>query len=81
MDWIIVKHAGDNSKFFYFEDDPKMGCHESYSAYFTPTGKTIAKQKYDDYEEAQQDCALLNTVNPVGDYAVCPVIEGEKNGH
>ena len=70
--FIIVKHAKCWHE--YFEQDPALGCHPSYSAHTTYSGKELGvKSSYDNEEEAKVDCEKLNQSNPSGCYGVCPV--------
>lgn len=77
MQYIIVKHAGDTWN-HYFNEDPHVGngVHVSHSVAFTHTGKQLNIQEtYQDKDIADKDCVLLNKRNPIGDYAVCRLLE------
>lgn len=76
MQYIIVKHGGSSWN-HYFMEDPKEGTvHPSYSTHDSHTGMDLAiKPSYEDFDEAQQDCERMNKENPVGDYAVCKLME------
>ena len=74
--YVIVKHAACWEH--YYVDDPNKGVLESHSCHDTPTGLQLGiKPVYSVLAEAEIDAKNLNTVNPVGCYAVCPVIEKE----
>ena len=78
MKVIIVKHAQDCVWNFYFNEDPKLGAHIGYSTYNTPTGEEFGVKKvYEAHErnQAELDLEALNKANPVGAYALCPLIE------
>ena len=76
MVYIIVKNAG-NSWNYYFLEDPKEGSvHPSYSSHDSYTGVNLdIKPSYEDFDEAQRDCERMNKENPVGDYAVCKLMD------
>lgn len=78
MKYVIVKYAQDSVWGHYFLDDPKQGVHLSHSAFDTPTGKDCnVKLSYESYEQEQalRDLENINAANPVGSYALCPLIE------
>lgn len=73
--YVIVKHAG-HSWSMYYESDPKLGVHISYSAHSTHTGSVVGIQdSYDSEEEGTEDLRKMLIANPVGDYAICKVLE------
>ncbi len=77
MKYIIVKHAG-NTWEHYFNEDPKSGngVHISHSAAYTHTGRQLNIQEtYLNKDEVDTHCKLINERNPVGDYAVCRLLE------
>lgn len=70
--FVIVKHAKCWHE--YFEQDPSLGCHPSYSSHTTHSGKELSiKPSYDSEDEARMDCEKLNQPNPSGGYGVCPI--------
>ena len=78
MKYVIVKYAQDCVWNFHFNEDPKLGAHISYSVFNSPTGKECGvKQVYEAHErdQAELDLEALNKANPVGTYALCPLIE------
>lgn len=77
MLFIIVKNAGVISWRHYFLEDPKAGpVHPTYSCHETYTGKELGiKPSYEDFIEAEAHCKKLNEVNPVGDYAICQLMQ------
>jgi len=75
MSYIIVKHAADGAWESHFEDDPKIGCHVSYSAHSTYAGKQCGlRRSYATLEFATWDLMRILDRNPCGNYDICPVI-------
>lgn len=74
--FTIVKQASNINWEYYFSIDPKIsGVHESHSAFYTHTGKTIlTKSVYDSSSELIKLLQILNSINPSGNYEICPVI-------
>lgn len=72
--FVVVKHAKHlwQSK---WEEDPKItGVHISHSAAHTFTGNEAGcEESYTDVVAAEAMAVKLNSVNPCGDYAVCPL--------
>ena len=75
MNYMVVKHAEDGMWEYHFDLNPKEGCHESYSSFYTHSGKNVVQRIYNDRELAERDCKVMNETNPCGCYAVCPVLE------
>lgn len=76
IQYIIVKHAGSSWK-AHFDKDPKISpVHLGYSAAYSYSGKSAGvKLSYFNPAKAQADCKKLNASNPVGDYAVCVLLD------
>lgn len=80
--FTIVKHAAKSVWHAYYETDPKQGVLLSHSSHKTYTGQQIGvKESYTDEVQARKDCQAMNIANPVGGYAVCPIINGSSNGN
>jgi len=75
MSYIIVKNAADGAWEYSFWGDPKVGCHPSYSAHCTYTGKQCdIRSSYTTLEDAVEDLKKILDANPCGNYDVCRVI-------
>ena len=75
MSFDIVKHAISDTQKYYFKTDPQLGVVASYSCHDTFSGRQSSiKERYENLDEAEKDCVKINTANPVGTYAVCPLI-------
>lgn len=75
MLYTIVKHAAESVWPTYYTGDPSQGVLPSHSCHKTHSALQIGvKESYTDLEEAQEDCRKLNVANPVGAYAVCPIL-------
>ena len=75
MHYTIVKHAKDSYWDHYYDSDPKDGVLPSHSCHTTFTAITAGvKESYTDIAAARVDCETLNTANPSGGYAVCPIL-------
>lgn len=78
--YAVVKHAGRHWDFYFVEDPKQTGVDISYSAGYTFSGSnTGCKPSYTCRQEAQAACDKLNAINPVGDYAVCPVLDASSD--
>jgi len=76
MSYTIVKHAGSTWGEYFSEDPKEDVVHPSYSCHKTYTAEKFSvKQVYENHSEATEDCKRLNEDNPVGDYAVCKLME------
>lgn len=72
MSYIIVKNAGPSWEHYFLEDPKLDAVHPSYSCHESFTAMTLEiKPKYEDFEEAKEDCKKLNKANPIGDYDIC----------
>ena len=78
-EFMVVKNAG-NDWASRWHEDPKLGKqHVTHSAAFTHTGNMVDCQvTYSTFEEAGEMALQLNKRNPCGDYAVCTVLEEDK---
>lgn len=73
--FTIVKHASATHWEYFFTENPVDGVGIFCSAHNTESGKLIGLQEqYADLQEAEADCLKMNTHNPSGGYAVCPVV-------
>ena len=78
MKTIIVKYAQDYVWNFYFNEDPKLGVHIGYTAYYSTAGRRCnIKLFYEAHEQdqAKRDLEALHKINPDDAYALCPLIE------
>lgn len=74
--YVIVKYAAETAWEWHHNDDPKEGARLEDSCHSTYTGKEEGVlPEYLSRVLADIDCWRLNTVNPSGWYAVCPVKE------
>jgi hypothetical protein len=76
MKFVIVKYASE-WKLHRWGEDPRIhGAYIEASCFDTFTGRGLQIQEfYHSKAIAEQDCLQLNSVNPVGAYAVCPLKE------
>lgn len=74
--FIIVKYAQDGAWEHYWEEDPKeSGIHPWASAHLSYSGQAVGlKPSYESVEAAQTDLNAINSCNPVGQYALCPIV-------
>lgn len=72
MNYVIVKNAQDVVWKHYFDSDPNLGVHKSYSAHDTFTGQQCnILGSYVTKDKAQEDCKKMLDMNPCGYYDVC----------
>lgn len=73
--FTIVKHAGKTWE-KYWRYDPKLGTSIEINYTLSSIEKICnIKESYKDLNEAKKACELINKVNPIGDYAICPIID------
>lgn len=74
--FVVVKHAGPTWH-HYWVANPKDGVCYCNSAHESFTGKeSLLEPHYDDWDKANTAAQGANIINPVGDYAACPVEAG-----
>ena len=72
--YTIVKYAGRVSWEFHFVTNPKFGVSKDQSAHSSFSGKAAGlKESYPTFDSALNDLNRINTDNPSGDYAICPL--------
>lgn len=73
--FIIVKNAAKEVCNLFFDSDPQLGMHKSFSAHLTYSGKEAnLKECYITKEAAEIDLKRINKMNPSGNYAICPLV-------
>ena len=77
IEYVVVKHAGPTWS-HYWVADPKDGVCYCNSAHDSFAGEMAElKPSYTDLVEANTASAGANVVNPIGDYAACPIKAGD----